>query len=674
MCDAENAYEATSCGGAGSVRVPAPADAPGSPGDLGSAHYLGEPIRAAHWDSYVLRYTAGDQPIGAGGTVRVQLPDAWHAWRRNGAKGVQSRDPSAENYVSATVAAGIASVRCEVEGGVVDDVVKSNRVGLDGREGRYVYVTRVTVTDGELRPGDQLDIVFGDKAGGSRGFAAALNPQGPETVPVAVDPDGSGQEWLLAAPVSPVLGVAPNVVFELLGYAPSLLGVGERATLRVVAVDVEGNRVHDELPLPRVSVAHGAATVGEVRDTGRVGEFEAPFEATAVGTLRLKVELDGVGATVANPSWISEQPPARRLYWGDLHSHADHSFDGVGHYPYEYARDVSCLDFYALTEHCERWNDGDWEFLVEQVGRFHKAGSFVVFLAYEATFPEPWGHHNVYFRDPADAVVLGADSGTVLDLWQALDGRRALTIPHHTGVAFSRKTAGAIPGSTSPAVDWQYHDPELRRAVEIYSGHGQSELYDPEFDLSYESSDFSTNTSRHGPHYARDAWLRGHELGVIASSDNHRAQPGRGELGLAAVYAPELEREAMFDAIHDRASYGTTGARILLQFTAAGAPMGSRVAAARPEFSIRVSGTEKLEVVELFGAHLEAPDEFECLADWRPDGPDFAVTWTDPGPEATGTRVYYLRARQRDAYRGRKPTAWSSPIWVTPSTAADKLR
>ena len=645
---------------------------PGSAADLpaGCAWFADDVIVAASWGSYVLSYRVGQQVLPTGATLRVQLPDSWHAWRRNGAKGVQSTVPAADNYVSARNRSGTATVRCEVEGGETDEVVKSNRRGIDGREGRYVYVIRVTVEEGTLAAGDLVEIVIGDQSSGSRGLAAALQPQGPEPVAVAIDPgDGHGQR-LLPQDCSPVLEVHPGGVHEVLAYAPSLAGRGERATLRLVTVDAEGNRVAASDADLEVGVHHGGADLGPVRRTELPGCYEADFTPTRAGVLRLLVRCGQAPDVMANPSWISRDLPPHRVFWGDLHSHADHSFDGVGRFPYEYARDVACLDFYALTEHCERWADGDWEFLVEQAAKFHDPGRFVTFLAYEATFSEPWGHHNVYFRDPSDAVVLGANTGTVLDLWAVLRERRALTIPHHTGVAFSPKTGGSIPGSTSPAVDWQHHDPGLRRAVEIYSGHGQSEFYDPAFDLSYENSDFSTNTSRPGPHYARDAWERGHELGVVASSDNHRAQPGRGELGLAAVLAAHRERDDIFDALYGRRSYGTTGARMLVDADVDGIALGRRgTAGPHPTCRIRVSGTADLETVELFSGVPGRAGSVEVAASWRPDGPDFEARWRDERKPSVAGRLYYVRARQCQPYRGRKPTAWTSPIWISHTRA-----
>ena len=86
----------------------------------------------------------------------------------------------------------------------------------------------------------------------------------------------------------------------------------------------------------------------------------------------------------------------------------------------------------------------------------------------------------------------------------------------------------------------------------------------------------SPSPARPAPTAPRDGWMTGQRMGTIASSDNHCARPGREGFGVLAVYAPALTREAVFDAIHRRRTYGTTGSRIVLDFTLNGTPMGVR--------------------------------------------------------------------------------------------------
>ena len=134
--------------------------------------------------------------------------------------------------------------------------------------------------------------------------------------------------------------------------------------------------------------------------------------------------------------------------------------------------------------------------------------------------------------------------------------------------------------------------------------------------------------------------------------------------GLTAVFAGELTREAIFDALASRRTYATTGQRILLEFELAGSPMGSVVQA---------EGKVKGEVT------VAAPGEIQFAEVWGlgPDSGDWAVVirWDDPGRflqeefEVSidgGTAVYYLRVGLKDQHGNRDARAWSSPIWIEP--------
>ena len=65
--------------------------------------------------------------------------------------------------------------------------MKSARRGLDGRMERYVFVVRVTVSEGRLVEADTIEIIYGDTSEGSRGMRAAIVSTTPEPILVAVD-------------------------------------------------------------------------------------------------------------------------------------------------------------------------------------------------------------------------------------------------------------------------------------------------------------------------------------------------------------------------------------------------------------------------------------------------------------------------------------------------------
>jgi hypothetical protein len=191
--------------------------------------------------------------------------------------------------------------------------------------------------------------------------------------------------------------------------------------------------------------------------------------------------------------------------------------------------------------------------------------------------------------------------------------------------------------------------------------------------------------------YFVDALKAGARFGVIASSDDHNTLPGsvhqgsiqpfsyaamRGyaQKGLAAVRAPSLTREALFDAMMHRRTYGTTHCRSLLDVALGDAAMGEVIEA---DGSLR--GKRTIEVAytpeNARSANVILMRNGERFAAERVSGPDIAgavnrVTFEDTDDlEAIALRdrpfhpdpfvVYYVRIE--DMLGAHQ---WSSPIWV----------
>ncbi|MGH9118476.1 MAG: DUF3604 domain-containing protein, partial [Acidimicrobiales bacterium] len=600
------------------------AAATGASARLGTARVFPPFARAGEMGTVRVQLEVGAEGIAAGGGIRVQLPDSWHMGERNISKPVHAVDPVAANFVAGACSPAGARIRIEVEGGATEGS-KINRTGLDGRRGRYVYVVRAVVEGAGLEPGETLEVIYGERSAGGPGFDAARWTDGPEEVLVRVDPTGSGEHLPLAGE-APCITVRSAEVAEVVLTAPSTVAVGQDAELHIAVLDRYGNRCADFVGEVALRAAAGVRVRERVVFAPEdAGVKRVAFRVEEPGVVRVRA-TDPVGREIAsNPIASSAAAPGLRLYWGDVHAHACHSFDAIGRSPFDYAREVSAIDVLALTDHCENWPTDTWGWLCGEVRDRCEPGSFVTLLGYEAAFGPPWGHHNVYFPG-VEGVVSGSDRGTLLDLFTALEGTEALVVPHHTGVRWGG-TEGNVSSGATPNPDWRYHDPRLRRLIEIYSGHGQSERYDPEHPLSYENAAYDLASSNPGPHYAWDAWGRGYELGVIAGSDNHHGQPGRGELGLTGFWAPELTREAIYGALTGRRTYATTGARILLDFTLNGAPMGATAESdGSIAVNIRAHGTGTIESVELMAGD-PANGRFGVAKRWTPDAADFVIEW-----------------------------------------------
>ncbi len=191
---------------------------------------------AGAYGTWVVRCMVAAGALGPGDGIAVALPNTWHAWLRNSAKGVHSLDPASPNYVSARASRDDVDVRCVVPDGSTDEYEKSTREALAGPPNRCAYHTEVTLTRGTLRAGDWIDVTYGDTGGGSPGFTAALHPNGPEPVRVAVRLAADGGDYaLLPEEESPLLVTKAAEPVEVVAYAPSHARVGAEAVCHVIA-------------------------------------------------------------------------------------------------------------------------------------------------------------------------------------------------------------------------------------------------------------------------------------------------------------------------------------------------------------------------------------------------------------------------------------------------------
>ena len=158
--------------------------------------------------------------------------------------------------------------------------------------------------------------------------------------------------------------------------------------------------------------------------------------------------------------------------------------------------------------------------------------------------------------------------------------------------------------------------------------------------------------------------MAGHRLGVIGSSDEHSGQGGRRHGGLAAVWAEELTREGIFDALRQRHCYATTGERILMDFAVDGIGMGDaarRAIGSRLTIRLRVWGTDALLRVEVLRYRFGQDSGFvPILAEApRPEAWDAEYELEDT---FTGDCMYYARVVQEPLQW--PAMAWTSPVWV----------
>lgn len=309
----------------------------------------------------------------------------------------------------------------------------------------------------------------------------------------------------------------------------------------------------------------------------------------------------------------------------------DHRGEAAGADFFDNARD-NRLDFAAITDHAEwsrYYPDGlggDWVDIwasQNELAEASDAHDLVTLVGYEWTnkrdkptrteTPYEGGHKTVILRDlwVDEDFRIGATDGTASTTKGGLSAYTLGDNPQTTDprVLFDLlDDAAATHGSTPvltffhhPAVekpqgmDWanpiNIPDSRYERLIEVYSEHGSSECSDRD----QEECDWMVNDESFA-YLVRGtvqyALAQGFRLGFVAGTDCHDARPGSiddgpsthgnpgagsgAELneqfapgGVTAVLVPgDLDRDRLFDALMDRATFATSGPRPVVRVLA----------------------------------------------------------------------------------------------------------
>ncbi len=288
-----------------------------------------------------------------------------------------------------------------------------------------------------------------------------------------------------------------------------------------------------------------------------------------------------------------------KLYWGDIHNHNEVGYaKGSLERAYDIAQ--SHLDFFAFTGHAQwhdmpvmpenkhqKWIDGfavlrqNWPLVERLAKEYYEPGSFVPLIAYE-WHSSHFGDYCIYYPSETDTPLRYFDH--VKELQEYAKEKGALIIPHHP--AYLTGWRGA---------NFDYLDPEVSPVVEFFSEHGSAE-HDrgPYRYLRHSMGGRVTSNTM------RSLLSRGVRVGVTASSDDHRGYPGAYKHGITGLYAKNLTREGIFEALRSRRTYAVTGDRIQLAFRLNGHWMGEEIpSSSRREISIQAEGWYEIDRIEL---------------------------------------------------------------------------
>lgn len=461
---------------------------------------------------------------------------------------------------------------------------------------------------------------------------------------------------------------------RLEAHAPSTAVVGEEIRILFRPEDTNGNVASSE-PGRIIVRLNGVELQTRVDPVdGSSCRWISGIKLTEPGIYRLEVEDEASGLkTLTNPVVCTPQPPDTRILWGMIHGHTEMS-DGHGtldHY-FSYMRDECGLDFGATGDHDHLYETSDemWTETQDAVARYNQPGRFTTFLGYEWA---KWrrngdGDRNVYYlhdRRP----MYRSDEGqypTPADLFRVLKDEKAIVIPHHTA-------------NPRNFCDWKDHDPVTERLVEIFSMWGNSERSGPDGNPYPLQAPYGEDPEgEYAPGFVQKALELGWRVGFTAGGDDHRAHPGDNykpdpgattyKAGLFAVYAKDNTRESIWDALWNHRCFGTTGARIIVDFNLDGHPMGSELhdTGSPRRVTVSVHGTDRLASVEIVrnnkDVHVVNPNALDAEIEWVDDQPLSEVNFPPAVHAVAPFTFYYVRVTQSDG-----EMAWASPIWISPS-------
>ena len=475
---------------------------------------------------------------------------------------------------------------------------------------------------------------------------------------------------------------------KLRAVLPAVAGVGDAVPLVVQALDNWNNISETYTGVVQISSPDndGQLAIDFNVDSKGKAVININFPREGIHYLAVK-DIERNWEVESNPILIQSPNMGKGIFLGDLHAHLNPVLCSPKNLDqfYNYAKNVSVLDFSALLRFAKETDGKKWD-EVKQINRKHtQSGDFVAFLGFEwqRDFSKCTnencvcgklrdlhsGDMNVYYLEDDGPLYKAIEPKTCTPgrLADALKGVNAIAVPHHPSAPWSPDDKSM----EHKYVNWELI-PKNENAiplVEIYSKWGCSE---------YEGNPRPIANNSKG-HFVQDALRMGFKLGLIASSDSQVGLPGgnvkegaslirypRG--GFACVFAKEKTKAAIFDGLRNRRCYATTGVRMIVDFTLNGKPMGSELKLEPEEprrIQVLVAGTSIIESITIVrnGENLRThvgKDKIEKL--------DFVDEENLNKSLLTAEGVnpfvyYYVRIIQDDWEMG-----WSSPIWISPET------
>lgn len=485
------------------------------------------PFPAGGYCRFVLTYAAGRYGIDDTGSIKICYRFASDMGRP------QFSDPAAPNWIGVTASNG-ATLETRFD-------YKQNTRPWD----RTLYIK---VAAGFLKEGDTITVSFGtDLRGPGMRMQTFVDPA--FCFRVLVDPIAT--YTYVEVPNVPIMPIIAGPVARCQAILPTCRAIGDKVALCIRAEDMWGNPT-DQVPFDRLVLRATGPIEGVPRaisfGKGSTVRRIEGLLVTGTGEILIDVLSDDRLITQSN-KLVAVQSLDLRPFWGDLHAQSGETIGSGSIEDYmQYARDAACLDIIGHQGNDFQITPEFWSTLNTAMKEWDEPGRFVTIPGYEWSGNTALGgDRNVFYRHEsgtihrsshalvADRADIETDCWDARELFSALGSHRDTVVWAHCGGRYA---------------DIAYaHDHALERSVEVHSSWGTFEWL------------------------ADDAFREGYRVGIVGNSDGHKGRPGYespgasmfGALGgLTCYLMPALTRDDVFDALHARHHYATSGARVHL--------------------------------------------------------------------------------------------------------------
>lgn len=389
---------------------------------------------------------------------------------------------------------------------------------------------------------------------------------------------------------------------------------------------------------------------------------------------------------------------AEKLYFGDLNTRSAISTGRQSpDFIYQYARDISRLNFCAVADNYDSISD-DQYLQIDRKARYYNAtNQFICFSGFRfvpynfSTANSNKGIRTIILKDNLqDITNMSGTTKPSIEDYNNLNGKLGtadyLSILQLTGYDFNKEIVGPKYNYNfaSPPSDIEASFLTKDNVIEIYSEHGSIENESSNIGLVDNQEDDSNN------HHFEGSMNRGNKLPVMANSNSDISRPGlyNGELsrqsafppnnnrGITGSWASGLSKESIFNAFQNGRIFASTGIKVYFDYEvrlgSASFSMGAKTASfARDSLgSVDVvietyPMTDATVSVYRYGNFENIENSPILIGSSRvfQDTPTtYTITDTFENTDTTtipDILIYYVKLVQDD-----KHTVWGSPVYI----------